>query len=342
MNMPINMVTADFNNDSAVDIVTNGHVDDSITIMFGHGNGSFRREINVTTGFFNVPMKIITADLNNDNTTDIVAFYRTNNAIGTFLYKNNRSFESLLPISLISSFQYSDLLVGDLDRDGNVDLVVLDIFMSSVLVYLGVGNGSFREPILNWNILDTPTYGVIGDFNGDTKLDMITTHSSGNMLSFLPGLGNGSFGLPTTIEIPIYATFIIVNNMNSDEFLDLITFSYSSRSISILYGEGNGSFLLKTSIQLSFTITINQLFFVDFDRNRYKDVVLTYTDANSIFVMLADADGFFPNSYNFSTGSQSTPLVVTVADIDNDSDFDIIVSTQYLFTWRFGVFFSSC
>ena len=78
-------------------------------------------------------------------------------------------------------------LVGDFNRDGHTDFARL-IFGSSnsVAVWLGRGDGGFREPVLT--PLDHANNLMALDFNGDGVPDLAT--SAGILL----GKGDGSFG----------------------------------------------------------------------------------------------------------------------------------------------------
>jgi hypothetical protein len=60
------------------------------------------------------------------------------------------------------------LATGDLNSDGNLDLVVSA--GKSIDVLLGKGNGSFKPPI-RYPALSPVTI-VLADFNGDGKLDV--------------------------------------------------------------------------------------------------------------------------------------------------------------------------
>ena len=76
----------------------------------------------------------------------------------------------------------SNVVVGDMNKDGNPDLVVTSEQARSITVLLGAGgsDASFRDPgskVLN--VSDSPGDMTLGDVNGDTNLDVVfVTHDS--------------------------------------------------------------------------------------------------------------------------------------------------------------------
>src|SRR5262249_38667458 len=87
---------------------------------------------------------------------------------------------------------------GDFNGDGKLDLVTANYGFGHVSVLLGKGNGGFRSGF-NYRVgsYGTQPYSVaVGDFNGDGKLDLVTTNqffSKRSSLSVLLGNGDGTF-----------------------------------------------------------------------------------------------------------------------------------------------------
>ncbi|CAF3654335.1 unnamed protein product [Rotaria sp. Silwood1] len=64
----------------------------------------------------------------------------------------------------------------------------------------------------------------------------------------------------------------------------------------------------------------------DFDNDTCLDMVIAYHAVNKIGVYLGYGNGNFKSPITYSTGSYSSPYMVTVDDIDNDSHLDIAVA----------------
>jgi hypothetical protein len=94
-----------------------------------------------------------------------------------------------------SSFRSSGaaVAIADVNRDGNLDVVLLG---DQVIVYPGNGNGTFGQRIVSNTGQHGFSSGVLGDFNGDGKLDAAITGLSGVLLSL--GNGDGTFQLAET------------------------------------------------------------------------------------------------------------------------------------------------
>src|SRR5262245_28695608 len=79
--------------------------------------------------------------------------------------------------------------VGDLNHDGNGDLVAVNALGNSISVRLGNGNGTFGAPN-NISVATGPVSVAIGDINKDGKADLVVAHSLG--LTALIGNGSGT------------------------------------------------------------------------------------------------------------------------------------------------------
>ena len=57
---------------------------------------------------------------------------------------------------------------------------------------LGYGNGSFDNQ-MTYSTGANPSSAAVGDFNNDTRLDIVVANWDSNTVSVLLGYGNGSF-----------------------------------------------------------------------------------------------------------------------------------------------------
>jgi hypothetical protein len=88
--------------------------------------------------------------------------------------------------------------VGDLDGDGNQDLIARDP-SGDLWLYPGNGASGFLAPVKlasGWQ--DMTAIVSVGDMNGDGKPDLVARHANGS-LWFYPGNGSDGFGTPTLI-----------------------------------------------------------------------------------------------------------------------------------------------
>ncbi|MBI4852249.1 MAG: VCBS repeat-containing protein [Acidobacteria bacterium] len=87
---------------------------------------------------------------------------------------------------------------------------------------------------------------AVGDFNGDSKLDFVTTNRNSSNLSVGLGNGNGSLISFSSIHLPNgnFSNSIAVGDFNADNKLDFVTVNDGSQSLIVILGNGSGLFQL--------------------------------------------------------------------------------------------------
>ena len=86
--------------------------------------------------------------------------------------------------------------VGDFNGDGKVDLAITNSLNpngNTVSVLLGNGDGTF-QPRVDYASGAFPQAVAVGDFNGDSKQDLVVANANG--VSILAGNGAGGFAAP--------------------------------------------------------------------------------------------------------------------------------------------------
>ena len=142
---------------------------------------------------------------------------------------------------------------GDFNGDGFPDLAVVNLNSKDISILLGTGTGSFGTATnLSNPGNEFPFFSAVGDFNGDSKLDLAVTNpisaGNGDFVSIRLGTGTGSFGNPTNFGTGIDPRSIAAGDFNGDGKLDLVTAPLSGNNLSILLGDGIGSFSTPASI----------------------------------------------------------------------------------------------
>ncbi len=175
--IPLNVVaTGDFNKDGKADLVVTMYDLfstglDYVVVFPGNGDGSFGTPV-VVTGSGSAFVGSITAavgDFNGDGNLDIATGIQTVGAtiqgiIQIALGNGDGTFQSTTNVPNVSSVT-TPLLVGDINGDGNLDLI------TGGLGYFGRGDGTF--PTFTDSSPNPNTYVLVGDFNGDGKLDLV-------------------------------------------------------------------------------------------------------------------------------------------------------------------------
>jgi hypothetical protein len=134
--------------------------------------------------------------------------------------------------------------IGDLDRDGKLDLVAANAGSNSVSVLLGTGTGSFGAAI-SFSAGTSPVAVAIGDLNADGKADLAVANQGSRSISLLLGTGTGAFLPATSFAVGANPFSVAIGDLDGDGKPDLAVADAGPASgpatVSVLRGLGAGS-----------------------------------------------------------------------------------------------------
>src|SRR5262249_49187876 len=133
---------------------------------------------------------------------------------------------------------------GDFNGDGALDMVVANntslVNDGRVSVRLNNGSGSFLA-LTNYQVAPDPWKVVVGDINGDHKLDIISS-SSNNNVSVLLGNGTGTFASAVNYAFGASGTqFITVADFDNDGRSDVARGDLNGNSVILRFGQSDGT-----------------------------------------------------------------------------------------------------
>lgn len=162
------------------------------------------------------------ADLNGDDTLDLLATYNNESLLAIWLGKGDGTF--LLPLTYGTGPNPQSLTTTDLDGDGLIDVVVSHYDDSTVWFYQNIGSGIMSQlPVnLSTGTNTQPRKIAAVDVNEDGLLDYITANYGGGGISVILSGSNFTYtsiqGINTGSFNPVSLT---VAHFNNDAHVDL-------------------------------------------------------------------------------------------------------------------------
>ncbi|CAF1633602.1 unnamed protein product, partial [Adineta steineri] len=276
----------DFNNDNRFDLVLAGIT--QLGILLGNGNGDFGALNTLSLEPECTLIDITVADFNHDNHSDIAIVSWSNNNICVFL-KSNDNFSSPFIFSTGHNSQPRSLNVGDFNNDGHLDIAVTNNNAVNIGVFIGCGNGTFE--IQKWSFTSmssNPNNIAVGDFDGDTYPDIVTSNIDDNLICVLSKYNNGVFGGKQKFFIKsVWSTpSVAVGDFNCDGYLDIAVGTTNPYGIDALLGYGDGHFDTQTIFPTQLIDKNIMIAVHDFNGDTYQDIIAIDGILNTIDILL--------------------------------------------------------
>jgi len=231
-NLPRDLALGDLDGDGDLDLVT------SYSYFYGYDGIRYRGTINILKnrgdGYFGpeqavLPVRegyvvtVAVGDLDGDQDLDLVTtanldFGSQRGDIAVLLNNGKATFT---PGARTTTGRYPiDIAVGDLDGDGDLDVVVANQFAYDVSVLLNNGNATFT-PGTNFAAGRRPEALALGDLDGDTDLEIVVTNASSRDLSVLENNGAATFAPPRNTALGGFPEGFVLGDFDQDTDLDV-------------------------------------------------------------------------------------------------------------------------
>lgn len=248
---------ADLDGDGDLDLVGTNYMEGEVLTFLNQGEGRFVEGPRFGSGFGQEYISPWVGDLDGDGASDIaMSVAETTVGVGgTLRILMNGKDGTFIESDTHSVAGTPGYIVGgDLDGDGDVDLLVNSIntglFRSPgsgiapdvVFVFLNNGDGTFISGAA-YPVGTPPSRAAgVGDFDDDGDLDLATVNTNEDRVMVLLNEGDGRFVPGSAVDVGHQPSDLLTMDFDSDGTADLTVSHQGDVNVWLLCGRGDGTF----------------------------------------------------------------------------------------------------
>ncbi len=343
------VATADFDGDGRLDVVIANSFSNNLTVALNSTAGSFTPGLILGNGSLtDAPFRVVLADCDQDGDLDIVSANSLSSNLAIFFQTTPGSFTQTSKLGDETSTSGTrSVAAGDIDGDGDIDLVSANTLSDTLSIFVQTSPGEFLlgQTIGGPGMTVAPISVAIADLDSDGDLDIvsgngrvggdaqlsdITLFFQTAPLAFTLGAtlgGNGSTPFPNAIA---------TDDLDQDGDIDIATANTVGNNITLFFQASPGVFVSGPVLgDATTTLGPQQLITRDFNSDGKPDILSANSMSNNMILFFQVSPGMFtqgPTIGGLTTtfGIQS----VTSGDLDLDGDLDLVVPNGFINTVR--------
>ncbi len=272
------------------------------------------------------PNYVAAGDIDGDGDIDLVTDSNGPGGDPTQVFWNDGSGEFTLGPVLTAGWGFGGVALGDLEGDGDLDVVRCSYFSHGAYFFRNGDDAGF-DPGFYYSGGGGCVDVIFTDIDGDGDDDFILTDNFGGQVRpyrNISGLGFNSVGLFPAGTHP-YA--LAAGDVDGDGDNDLVAANDDGNSMTVMFNDGTGAF---TGAQAYPMGRARGIALADFNGDGALDAVTSdfYTAlgalGDEVSVRLGHGDGTFGPRAGYRT--QALPEDVGVADFNGDGNLDLVVT----------------
>lgn len=229
------------------------------------------------------------------------------------------------------------VVLADLNRDDNLDIIVANEQSHSLTILLGDGIGQFvaapGSPVPAGHM---PNDVAAADFNGDGRADLVTDGWETDEVEILLGDGRGGFAAHATERVGRHPyQRVRAWDVNRDGNVDIVTANLRGAGVTVLLGDGRGEFQNAPRSPFAANPFPTALARGDFNGDGHVDLAVTNSPSNSggqgqdgLTVLLAEPSGGWRSAEDTPVPTGAAPTQIAAGDLDGDGRDEIVVSNM--------------
>lgn len=212
------------------------------------------------------------------------------------------------------------MATGDLDNDGDLDLLTPSYEAHLVYASFNDGLGGFSAPVpIAPTLYDGPVTVALADVDGDGDLDALVVSQLLDAVTVYRNNGSGGFARSGNVPVGPTPEDLQIGDLDADGDLDFVVGNTFATTVSVRLNNGNGTFAAAPDVVVR--DHPRGIALGDMDRDGDLDMVVAHSA--SVSTWLNNGSGQFATPY-FPGVGMDDPAEVVLADFDRDGHLDVL------------------
>ncbi len=319
---PLNAQLRDENGDGKLDYLVSCFGSRTVEILHGDGRGHLLPDV-PPLPFDEGPLGLASLRADADTLADLAVTLPALDRVALRRRLPDGAY-ARLPDVLVGNYP-TDVIAGDMDRDGVDDLVVANIFSHSISVAYGAGDGTFpdvRSISLGVGIQNM----ILVDLDRDGLPDIVADDGVSQLYT-LRNLGGRVFQPPEFYLLADQPASLAAADLDGDGDSDLVVSRAGSQSLAVYENLGSGWLGLRIAV-LPIGGRPGSLRIADVDLDGRNDVIAALVDRQQVAILINRGAWQFTPPIRFVTAL--SPGALGVGDLNGDQVPDFVLLDQAL------------